>query len=630
MRQNAFWSSWFQNKENQNNRRICKGNVLVITMLCVLLLCACGGNSVGQMTSTLQNNGNNTNSSDMQNGDATDKQVAAVTSTFEDAAQLSDKPLYQGVYRSCILQEDEEYLYLCGSHRISKINKATKTEEILWQNRKQVFKEQEYLYRYGSAILLEDKIYFVERWCDEMQQEYQALSMVCTDGSGYKRIIELDWYCSDGMLLENGLLYIDGDDRELCYLVYEDGTLSSEAEMVDVPDRNQIYYGDNGDRVVFSHENVSVTREDIVFYAFNDKYLLYSTYDDDRRYILVDRKSGVEYEIGMLKGTSSVLHMDETFIYTLEIVYAENDVSYFYKRYNTETGEWQCLFEQEKTGYCKYVSRYLMDVVVKDGFIYYVDEQDCKYYLMKRNVNQPEVAEKVFDTFYDTGISSIGYIESDYQKYFYDGKSDAPIYMLSRSWLQVNDNYPGAEAINSYVTDYVDEQKEYAQEASEEMREWIQPEELGVPGEFSSGFVGFQYFDSRYISYYQAIYEYMSGAAHGMPYRNGFTFDLQTGKRLYLADIINNSEEELKEIVTAYFAEMINLAPDNFWTDAVESVREWTTFESDFYLTDEGFLFFYEPYALACYAAGFQSVTIPYEEFDMKITLDKAVSASND
>lgn len=640
MGQNGFWKNRLENRRVQNKRvenekKISKGGIIVATMLSVLLLCACGkqevnnssisgGNSVVQETGAAQNSGNSVNNSDAQKGDTVEKHTDAVKNALAEAARLSGKELYQGIHRSCILQEDEKYLYVCGSHRVSRIDKATKTEEILWQNKKQVSKEQEYLYHYGSGVVLGDKIYFIERWYDAMQQEYRALSMVHTDGSGYERITELEWYCSEGMLVENGLLYIDGDDRELCYQVFEDGTLSKEPEYVEALNRDQIHYESNGGRVLFSHEKVTVSEEDVVFCSFNDNSLLFSTYNDGRRYILVDRESGIEYEIGMLDGNSAVIHMDNSYIYTIEILYGENGINYSYKRYNLETGEWQSLFSQEKTGFCKYVSRYLMDVVVKDEFIYYVEEMDGKYYLMRRNVNLPENAEKVFDAFYDNGIAAIGSVESDYQEIYYDDKAENLIFILSRSWIQVNDCFQGAEAINAYMKDYVDEQAEYAREAAEGMREWVQPGELGVPGEFNSAFSGFQYFDSRYISFYQAMYEYSSGAAHGMPYWQGMTFDLQTGKRLYLPDIIDNSEAELKEIVTAYFTEMINLAPDDYWTDALESVYEWTTLESDFYMTEEGFVFYFEPYALACYAAGFQSVTIPYEEFDMKISLEKA------
>ena len=106
-----------------------------------------------------------------------------------------------------------------------------------------------------------------------------------------------------------------------------------------------------------------------------------------------------------------------------------------------------------------------------------------------------------------------------------------------------------------------------------------------------------------------------------MPIWTGFTFDLQTGARLSLTDIIGNSEEELKEIVTRYFAEYISQAPEAFWEDALDTVRENINFNSDFYLNENGITFYFSPYELASYAAGFQEVTVPFEEFEMKIPL---------
>ena len=107
--------------------------------------------------------------------------------------------------------------------------------------------------------------------------------------------------------------------------------------------------------------------------------------------------------------------------------------------------------------------------------------------------------------------------------------------------------------------------------------------------------------------------------AHGILYRIGYTFNLQTGDRLVLEDVIANSEEELKDIVTKYFGEMILTDPGYYWDDALDTVREWTDLESSFYLTEGGIRFYFGPYALAPFAAGFPEDTIPYEEFEMKI-----------
>ena len=93
-----------------------------------------------------------------------------------------------------------------------------------------------------------------------------------------------------------------------------------------------------------------------------------------------------------------------------------------------------------------------------------------------------------------------------------------------------------------------------------------------------------------------------------------------------IKSILSEITNQLKEIVSGYFAEMINREPENFWENSVEYVYEDISFQSDFYLTEQGIVFFYHPYELAAYAAGFQKVTIPYSEFDMLITLEKEMN----
>ena len=115
-----------------------------------------------------------------------------------------------------------------------------------------------------------------------------------------------------------------------------------------------------------------------------------------------------------------------------------------------------------------------------------------------------------------------------------------------------------------------------------------------------------------------------------MLYRIGYTFDLQTGERLVLEDVIANNEEELKDIVTKYFEKEILANPDSgyYWSDAPDTVRELTDLESSFYLTERGIRFYFEPYLLACWAAGFQEVTVPYEEFELKIPVGNVSEAT--
>lgn len=578
--------------------------------------------------------------------------------------------VYPESHRSSSIQEDEDYLYICGSCRISKIDKATGTEQILWENSTEVSEKRENLYSYGSGLLLGDKLYFIERWYDEDNWNIgRALSCINTDGSEYEQITWLSEAFCDSMYLADGTLTISDLDRELFYQVFEDGTLSAPDE-IPINNQEQLYYGQNGERILFWQEcmeefgfrllrnqgvNVawenSDTGEQILvpelegLKAYNDEYFLCMKYENGIQLVLtkqsaIEEKYVVEagweeqpYIEGKIIFTHdsfySVLGMDEEYAYIVRSIYEEEgdtEPSHSYERISLETGVNEVIFVHEPS-HIYFEPGNLMDEVILNDYIYYIEEQDYIYYLMRRKTDGSGEAERVCGGgVYDTGIGSVGTVKTYQEEIYSEAMPDRLLHEIDLKWIAVGDSYPGADVINTYLMEYQNTNIAMAKKNAAELEQWI------IEGDFnamsysiSSDFSGFSYYDSRYISFIQEEYEYLGGA-HGMPYWAGFTFDLQTGERLLLSDITGISQEELKEVVSRYFAEMISQKPENFWEDAVDVVYETTNFESDFYLTEQGIVFYYGPYDLACYAAGFQKVTIPYYEFNMQITLEKAMN----
>ena len=133
---------------------------------------------------------------------------------------------------------------------------------------------------------------------------------------------------------------------------------------------------------------------------------------------------------------------------------------------------------------------------------------------------------------------------------------------------------------------------------------------------------GINYLDARYVCVEADGYEY-SGGAHGNPFRDYFVFDRETGKQLTLSDIVGNPVEELQKIVSKAFRELAEKT--NFAFEAPEdlehTVADDVSYDSKFYLTPEGLVFYYTPYEIAPYAEGFPEVTIPYGDLDMKIEI---------
>lgn len=108
-------------------------------------------------------------------------------------------------------------------------------------------------------------------------------------------------------------------------------------------------------------------------------------------------------------------------------------------------------------------------------------------------------------------------------------------------------------------------------------------------------------------------YDYPFGAAHGMPIKNYYHFNIDTGEFYTLKDLfIKNCDyvTKINSIIIEMMEEQeINndsmLFPDSFDTIAKDH---------NFYLTKDGLVIYFYPYEIAAYAAGFPEFIIPFEK----------------
>lgn len=580
---------------------------------------------------------------------------------FAGCGKEKAKEAFPQEEKSCLIEEDSDYLYLCGSYQLLKLNKATGESTILWENKKD-FEGLDYrLYSDGQGFLFGDRIYFIEAYRDEeLGSECKALSVICTDGTGYQRLHQLDSYSSGSMVLLDDELYVDAPDEEgnagwLCYQFQEDGSLSEssrpELEELVRQGYSQLSYTDNGRRkllmpeseekfgyLVLRDENYEVVKVDpksgeeeklpaelLQMEAYNEGNFLCVA---GNKLYLVDSKTlqinkTIQYDNSV--SYIDVITTDEEYAYVTYVTEDESEHTQkcVFEKVSLETGDRSVIFEQEQmVGVGAEFSIYLSDIVVKNGYLYYAGAEDYQLYMMRRSLANPSEEEKLGEAFYDSGIGEVGTIQSYYERTYSRTMPDVLLTETDLEWLQVDEKFAGADKINRYLEEEQNKNIEYENGNVEWMEEMI--EEYGEDGishsSYSSTLSEIAYFDGRYVSFCQQEYDYQGGA-HGMPLWIGLTFDLETGERLSLPDVIANSEEELNSIVTEYFAEYINGNPEEFWEDALDIVRDEICFESDFYLTEDGIKFYFHPYALSSYAAGFPEVTIPYDEFEMKISL---------
>ena len=580
---------------------------------------------------------------------------------FAGCGKEKAKEAFPQEEKSCLIEEDSDYLYLCGSYQLLKLNKATGESTVLWENKKD-FEGLDYrLYSDGQGFLFGDRIYFIEAYRDEeLGSECKALSVICTDGTGYQRLHQLDSYSSGSMVLLDDELYVDAPDEEgnagwLCYQFQEDGSLSEssrpELEELVRQGYSQLSYTDNGRRkllmpeaeekfgyLVLRDENYEVVKVDpksgeeaklpaelLQMEAYNEGNFLCVA---GNKLYLVDSKTlqinkTIQYDNSV--SYIDVITTDEEYAYVTYVTEDESEHTQkcVFEKVSLETDDRSVIFEQEQmVGVGAEFSIYLSDIVVKNGYLYYAGAEDYQLYMMRRSLANPSEEEKLGEAFYDSGIGEVGTIQSYYERTYSRTMPDVLLTETDLEWLQVDEKFAGADKINRYLEEEQNKNIEYENGNVEWMEEMIK--EYGEDGishsSYSSTLSEIAYFDGRYVSFCQQEYDYQGGA-HGMPLWIGLTFDLETGERLSLPDVIANSEEELNSIVTEYFAEYINGNPEEFWEDALDIVRDEICFESDFYLTEDGIKFYFHPYALSSYAAGFPEVTIPYDEFEMKISL---------
>lgn len=250
---------------------------------------------------------------------------------------------------------------------------------------------------------------------------------------------------------------------------------------------------------------------------------------------------------------------------------------------------------------------------------YYQKIKDYSVYIAKTDLQskeetllEPELSE--------SGLRSIGRVEAVSGTIpSKDGEIIAAEYYVERLILE-GDSEAVAKMNASLDAEY-DSILSTANSLGVEDEEWIHQEGY-QPVSMSYAFSRLSYQSERYYCIEMEGYEY-SGGAHGTPFREYFIFDRETGEQLSLDDIVENTPEELQTMVGRAFRELAEETNFAFETpgDLEHTVADSVSYDSAFYLTEEGIVFYYVPYEIAPFAAGFPEVVIPYQDLKLKITL---------
>ena len=126
---------------------------------------------------------------------------------------------------------------------------------------------------------------------------------------------------------------------------------------------------------------------------------------------------------------------------------------------------------------------------------------------------------------------------------------------------------------------------------------------------------GFSLLSDKEIYSYGIDRTVYMGGAHGLETRNYFNFDLKTGKVISEKDLfVPNYEAALTDLIKKRIVEesteiktIEDLEESIYWTDSIKP-------NGNFYISDEGINYVFNPYEIAPYAFGETEVTLTYEQ----------------
>ena len=152
----------------------------------------------------------------------------------------------------------------------------------------------------------------------------------------------------------------------------------------------------------------------------------------------------------------------------------------------------------------------------------------------------------------------------------------------------------------------VEEYKELVREESEEYWE----ERGGEYVEYSDSYHVI-YMDEKYVGVAACWDQYWKGGAHGIYGTIYYMFDRNTGNRVAITDVVNNSPEEICEIIAPYVDAVA------VWGAGNEGWKRTLLEQDRFFLAEEGIGIHFDVYEIDCYAAGDQEIIVPYSMFDL-------------
>lgn len=373
---------------------------------------------------------------------------------------------------------------------------------------------------------------------------------------------------------------------------------------------------------------VSRLQEDAVAY-YDGVHLIsydsrYNTEDGKEHYYYTNTETGEQTELKLIIGT--VLGAEKQGVYYVgstegELETMREEICYLPFDKMAKEGSEEHVMTLEKSGCLKNNLSYFNEsfLTLDKGSIYAVQDEAYELKLShigweKENTFQKDCGilmrsdkEGVGKTVYVTNTEVCPRCGTQVLSYYLEG-------------FRLEEKKPGDvkinEAVHTYLEEVEQEAKQIFEEAGCEAHDFISAScnyreltnEVTVQNE---KFVGYLWFG----------YDYWRGAAHGMPYRVFRLYDRNTGQELFIDDILETNETELNAKIISEFEQQ-----DESEELALDYIKENAGFYENhnfragsYYLNEEGLVYYFDAYEVACYAAGMPQVVIPYEDLSWKV-----------
>ena len=217
-----------------------------------------------------------------------------------------------------------------------------------------------------------------------------------------------------------------------------------------------------------------------------------------------------------------------------------------------------------------------------------------------------------------SGLTEIGCtLSSENKDYTADDGTVIGTSEVTRPVFSATGDYPqsGADAVNKFYNDLIDSDLDsYATQMKQDYKDysedWMNYNEAWNDFECP-------YFNDEVMSL-SILFSNYTGGAHGMYATYYHTFDRMTGKELKLSDILLTGSDEFKADVVNAIQEKTQ-GKDCLFVTPSEAVSNYSSMDDfNWCLKDDGIQVMFGVYEISSYAAGEQTVTVPYNELQFK------------